>query len=51
MASQKWNWFEELKKSFIDVPIDGSKDNAIDASSFLEAAESLSTLFGISHST
>ena len=45
MASNK-SWFETLKKSFVDVPIDNNNDNAIPTSDFLEAAESTTTLFG-----
>jgi hypothetical protein len=36
-------FFETLKKNFTDVPIDGDK---ISTSEFLEATESLVTLFG-----
>ena len=39
-------WFDTLKKSFVDVPVDASKDNAIPTTDFLEASESLTTLFG-----
>ena len=39
-------WFDTLKKSFTDVQIDATNDNAIATSDFLEAAESLTTLFG-----
>jgi len=39
-------WFDTLKKSFVDVPVNASNDNAIDTAAFLEAAESLTTLFG-----
>lgn len=39
-------WFETLHKSFVDVSVDSSSDNAIPTSAFLEAAESLTTLFG-----
>ena len=39
-------WFDTLHKSFVDVSVDASKDNAIPTSDFLEAAESLTTLFG-----
>jgi hypothetical protein len=39
-------FFDTVKKSFVDVPVDASKDNAISTTEFLEAAESLSTLFG-----
>ena len=41
-------WFDTLKKSFTDVTVDVTNDNAIPTSSFLEAAESLTTLFGMS---
>lgn len=40
-------FFDTIKKSFVDVPIDASKDNAIPTNEFLEAAESLTTLFGM----
>lgn len=39
-------WFDTLKKSFVDVHVDASKDNAIPTTEFLEAAESTTTLFG-----
>lgn len=39
-------WFDTLHKSFVDVPIDTQNGNAIPTSDFLEAAESLTTLFG-----
>lgn len=39
-------FFDTLKKSFVQVPVDESKDNAIATTDFLEAAESLTTLFG-----
>lgn len=35
------------KKSFNDVTIDESKDNAINTTEFLEAAEALTTLFDV----
>jgi len=41
------NYFATVKRSFSDVSVDATKDNAIDTSQFLEAAESLTTLFGI----
>jgi hypothetical protein len=41
-------YFDTLKKSFVDVPLDKEADNAISTSEFLEAAESLTTLFGTS---
>ena len=44
-------WFDTLKKSFVDVPVDASKDNAIPTTDFLEASESLTTLFGIEPAT
>ncbi|KAF2127711.1 glycolipid transfer protein-like protein HET-C2 [Dothidotthia symphoricarpi CBS 119687] len=40
-------FFDNLKKSFNDVPVDASKDNAIATTEFLEAAESLITLFDV----
>jgi hypothetical protein len=39
-------YFDTIKKSFVDVPVDKEKDNAISTEEFLEAAESLTTLFG-----
>lgn len=35
------------RKSFADVNTDASKDNAINTTQFLEAAESLTTLFDV----
>ena len=46
MASEQ-TFFDTIKKSFTDVPIDASNDNAISTTEFLEAAESLTTLFGM----
>lgn len=40
-------FLDTLKKSFTDVPVDKENDNAIATSEFLEAAESLATLFGM----
>ncbi|KAH8725371.1 glycolipid transfer protein domain-containing protein [Phaeosphaeriaceae sp. PMI808] len=40
-------FFDSINKSFVDVPVDASKDNAISTTEFLEAAESLTTLFDI----
>ncbi|MCJ1395817.1 hypothetical protein MMC18_008703 [Xylographa bjoerkii] len=42
-------FFQALKKSFTDVPIDNSKDNgiAIPTTDFLEATESLCSLFDV----
>lgn len=39
-------FLDTLKKSFTDVPMNKEKDNAIATTEFLEAAESLTTLFG-----
>ena len=39
-------FFDSVKKSFADVEVDKSNNNAIPTSQFLEAAESLTTLFG-----
>lgn len=39
-------WFDTLKRSFADVPI--GADDGISTTEFLEAAESLVTLFGVS---
>ncbi|KAL8915684.1 MAG: hypothetical protein Q9172_006765 [Xanthocarpia lactea] len=40
-------WFDTLKKSFVNVPVDSSNGNAIPTSDFLEASESLTTLFDL----
>ncbi|KAL8713269.1 MAG: hypothetical protein Q9225_006803 [Loekoesia sp. 1 TL-2023] len=40
-------WFDTLKKSFIDVHVDAANGNAIPTSDFLDAAESLTTLFDL----
>lgn len=37
-------WFDTINKSFADVPINA--ENGISTTEFLEAAESLVTLFG-----
>jgi hypothetical protein len=39
-------WLDTIQKSFVDVPVDAAKDNAIATTEFLEASESLATLFG-----
>lgn len=39
-------FLDTLKRSFTDVPVDKEKGNAISTTEFLEAAESLTTLFG-----
>ena len=45
------NYFDTIKKSFADVPIDKEDNNAISTTEFLEASESLATLFGKSSLT
>ncbi|KAI6087747.1 het-c [Hypoxylon rubiginosum] len=40
-------FLQTFKKSFVDVPIDADNDNAISTSEFLEAAESLTTMFDV----
>lgn len=40
------SFFTSIKKSFADVPVNPSQENAIETSAFLEASESLTTLFG-----
>lgn len=40
-------YFDTIKRSFTAVPVDESKDNAISTTEFLEAAESLTTLFDV----
>ncbi|KAH8678579.1 glycolipid transfer protein domain-containing protein [Tricladium varicosporioides] len=40
-------FLDTLKRSFTDVPVDKEKDNAISTTEFLEAAESLTTLFDV----
>ncbi|KAI9672564.1 MAG: hypothetical protein M1817_003330 [Caeruleum heppii] len=40
-------YFDTLKRSFVKVPVHADKDNAISTSEFLEAAESLTTLFDV----
>lgn len=39
-------FLDSIKRSFTDVPVDKENDNAISTSEFLEASESLTTLFG-----
>lgn len=39
-------WFDTIKKSFADVPIDAANEDAISTAEFLEAAEALVSLFG-----
>ncbi|KAK1996077.1 glycolipid transfer protein [Colletotrichum falcatum] len=38
-------YLDTFKKSFVDVPVDAEKDNAISTTEFLDAAESLTTIF------
>ncbi|KAF1992399.1 putative glycolipid transfer protein HET-C2 [Aulographum hederae CBS 113979] len=45
MAAPTGNFFDTVKRSFADVPI--KADNEISTSEFLEAAESLTTLFDV----
>jgi hypothetical protein len=40
-------FLDTVKRSFTDVPVDKEKDNAVSTSEFLEAAESLTTMFGM----
>ncbi|TKA78266.1 hypothetical protein B0A49_02142 [Cryomyces minteri] len=40
-------YFDAIKRNFKNVPVDASKDNAIETSAFLEAAESLTGLFDV----
>ncbi|KAI4160657.1 MAG: hypothetical protein LQ342_005496 [Letrouitia transgressa] len=51
MASNSYppggTWFDTLKKTFVNVPIDKTHDNTIPTTDFLEAAESLTTLFDL----
>jgi hypothetical protein len=47
MAYPPGGTFFDNKRSFVDVPVDESKDNAISTSEFLEAAEALTGLFDI----
>lgn len=41
---------DTFKQSFVDVPIDAENGNAIATTPFLDAAESLTTMFGKKHS-
>jgi hypothetical protein len=40
-------FFDSLKRSFANVPVEAANENAISTTEFLEAAESLTTLFGV----
>ncbi|KAF1361495.1 glycolipid transfer protein-like protein HET-C2 [Lizonia empirigonia] len=40
-------FFDTVKKSWEDVPVNAAQDNAISTTEFLEAAESLTTLFDV----
>jgi hypothetical protein len=44
---QGGTWIDTLRKSFVDVPVDTANDNGISTTEFLEASESLTTLFGM----
>lgn len=37
---------QTFKQSFVDVPVDAEKNNAVATTQFLDAAESLTTIFG-----
>jgi hypothetical protein len=39
-------FFDQVKRSYTDVPVDAEHGNAVSTSEFLEASESLTTLFG-----
>ena len=41
-------FWDTIKTSFVDVPVDANSQNAISTTEFLQAAESLTTLFGAS---
>ena len=47
MAYPPGGTFFDNKRSFAEVPVDESKDNAIGTSEFLEAAEALIGLFDV----
>ncbi|CRJ92141.1 hypothetical protein BN1723_017048, partial [Verticillium longisporum] len=38
---------DTFKKSFVDVPVDADTNNAIATAEFLEATESLTTIFDV----
>lgn len=40
-------FLDTLKTSFVDVPVNKEKDNAVSTTEFLQAAESLTTLFDV----
>lgn len=40
-------FFDNAKRSFANVPVNNSKDNAISTTEFLEASESLTKLFDV----
>ncbi len=44
-------YFDNGKRSFTQVPMNASKDNAISTSEYLEASESLTGLFDVLGST
>lgn len=38
---------DTFQKSFVDVPVDAAKNNAISTTEFLEAAESMTAMFDV----
>lgn len=38
---------QTFRQSFVDVPVDAEKGNAVSTTEFLDAAESLTTMFGM----
>lgn len=42
------SFFDTINKSFTDVTVQADKGNAINTTEFLQAAESLTSLFGMS---
>jgi len=51
VVPQGKTFFEIMKRSFVDVPIDKDNGNAIATSEFLDAAESFKSLFDLLEST
>lgn len=41
------SFFEQMKTSFVDVPVDANRNNAINTTKFLDAAEELTKLFDL----
>lgn len=44
-------FLDNVKKSFVDVPVDKANNNAINTTDFLDASESLTTIFDVLGST